>query len=203
MLKEVLIHVLAGLIGAVIMIGLFWIGLDMHLPVAEAEESCNKVATSLQLGCKLPASYESLATIDISEIRDLHRAARASYKDTTFEEESCMISQEELDLFAAIVYAEAGNQDYIGKCLVADVILNRLDRGFGDSITEVIYQPHQFSPVSSGGLQRAFGHVTQECYDAVLSQLQERVDYNVLYFSAGYCANGEFAYQHGDHYFGY
>lgn len=167
-----------------------WVGLDMHLPVKAAS-------------CNLPASHESLATLDISEIRDLHAAARASYESTTFERESCMISQEELDLFAALVYAEAADQgDFLSLQLVADVVLNRVASSeFPNTIIEVIYQPYQFSPVLDGGLERGFRNVTQECYDAILQELQEQVNYDVLYFSMGYCANGEFLFQHGDHYF--
>lgn len=200
MRKEVLIHALAGLVGAAVMASVLWVGLDMHLPVKAAS-------------CNLPASYESLATLDISEIRDLHRAARASYESTTFEDEnttfereSCMISQEELDLFAALVYAEAADQcSYRGFQLVADVILNRVDSPlFPDTITDVILQPYQFSPVLDGGLARGFRNVTQECYDACLQELQgRRLDYDILYFSMGYCANGEFAYVDGTHYFAY
>lgn len=199
MRKEVLIHALAGLAGAAFMASALWLGLDMHLPVAKAQEAC-----------KLPASYESLVTLDISEIRDLHRAARASYENatfeeesTTFEEESCVISQEELDLFAALVYAEAADQgDFLSLQLVADVVLNRVASSeFPNTITGVIYQPYQFSPVLDGGLERGFQNVTQECYDAVLQELQEQVNYDVLYFSMGYCANGEFLFQHGEHYF--
>ena len=200
MRKEILIHVLAGLAGAAFMASALWVGLDMHLPVkAEA--------------CKLPASYESLATLDISEIRDLHAAARASYESTTFDDESttfagesCVISQEELDLFAALVYAEAADQgSYRAFQLVADVILNRVDSPlFPDTITDVILQPYQFSPVLDGGLARGYANVTQECYEACLQELTgERLDYNILYFSMGYCANGEFAYVDGTHYFAY
>lgn len=115
----------------------------------------------------------------------------------------CPISQEELDLFAALVMAEAGDQDYIGKCLVADVVLNRVDSPeWADTITGVIYQPGQFSPVTDGGLARGFATVTQDCYDAVLQELQGRMDYSIIYFSMWGCANGQFVYQHGDHYFG-
>lgn len=200
MRKEILIHVLAGLAGAAVMASALWVGLDMHLPVKAAS-------------CKLPASYESLVSLDISEIRDLHAAARATYEDATFEDEdttfageSCTISQEELDLFAALVYAEAADQcSYRGFQLVADVILNRVDSPlFPDMITDVILQPYQFSPVLDGGLQRGYATVTQECYDACLQEIRgPRVDYNIMYFSMGYCANGEFAYVDGTHYFAY
>ena len=110
----------------------------------------------------------------------------------------------ELDLLAAIVYAEAGDQGHYGMRLVCDVILNRIDYGYGSTVSEVVYAPGQFSPVTDGGLDRAWGRVTQECYDAVLTELNgPRIDYDILYFSMYGCQNGQFAFQYLDHYFGY
>lgn len=113
-------------------------------------------------------------------------------------------SASELDLLAAIVYAEAGDQGFRGMQLVCDVILNRIDKGWGNSISAVVYQPGQFSPVTDGGLDRAWGRVTQECYEACMTELMgPRIDYNIQYFSMYGCANGVFAFQYLDHYFGY
>ena len=121
------------------------------------------------------------------------------------EEKEPPITEEERYLLACLVYAEAGNQDLIGKRLVADVVFNRVDsETFPDTIEEVIYQKNQFAPVLDGGLERAFSEVTDECYEAVDLELEERLDSKILYFTAeGYGAYGTRAYQHGDHYFCY
>jgi N-acetylmuramoyl-L-alanine amidase len=57
----------------------------------------------------------------------------------------------EIDLMARLVRAEATGEPYAGKVAVAYVVLNRVDSSqFPDSITSVINQSGQFSPVSNG-----------------------------------------------------
>ena len=62
----------------------------------------------------------------------------------------------DIDLIAACVEAEAGNQDLTGKRLVADVILNRVDsEDFPDTIEGVISQPRHFATYWNGAIDRA------------------------------------------------
>lgn len=75
----------------------------------------------------------------------------------------------DLQMLAAIVYCEAGNQPYEGKVAVADVVLNRVKSArFPGDINSVIRSPRQFSPVSSGKYDRvlASGHIPESCYQA-------------------------------------
>ena len=65
------------------------------------------------------------------------------------------VSEEELLLLQKIVMAEAEGEPYQGKVAVANVVLNRLrSANFPDTITKVIYQKSQFSPVANGRLKR-------------------------------------------------
>lgn len=65
------------------------------------------------------------------------------------------VSEEELFLLQKIVMAEAEGEPYQGKVAVANVVLNRLrSANFPDTITKVIYQKSQFSPVADGRLKR-------------------------------------------------
>lgn len=145
-----------------------------------------------------PPVYAALQTIDRGELADMRRADEWSAPWT------CPISQDELDLFAALVWSEAGDQPIPdGMCYVADVVLNRIDHGWGNSVSEVIYSPGQFSVVSNGALSRAYGNAPQVAYDAVLSQLQNRWNYDIIYFSMGYNANGTVAFTHGTHFYSY
>ena len=111
----------------------------------------------------------------------------------------------DLDLLAALVWAEAGDQPIPeGLCYVCDVVLNRVDSpAWPNTIADVIYQPGQFSVVNNGALNRAFGNVPQVCYDAVQSQLAGRLNYDIIYFSMGYNANGTLAFTHGTHFYSY
>lgn len=112
--------------------------------------------------------------------------------------------QGELELLAALVYAEAHTEDLAGKRLVADVVLNRADSPlFPGTIAEVIMQERQFATWESGKVEAAGWLVGSEEYEAVGMEAHgERLDRSVLYFTAGhYNASGTPAYRHGNHYF--
>lgn len=112
----------------------------------------------------------------------------------------------ELELLAAVVEAEAGNQDMTGKRLVVDVVLNRVDSPlFPDTITEVLEQPGQFSTMWNGAVEDAGWHMQEDDYTAVMMEVTGvRLDYDIYYFTAGeYNASCKPAYIHGDHFFGY
>ncbi len=104
------------------------------------------------------------------------------------------LSDNDKELIARVVMAEAAYEDMIGKRLVVDTILNRVDSpAFPDTVHEVVYQDNQF--------YKAYTYST-ECMDAVEIETYERLDYDVLWFaSSGYLPYGTKAYQHGGHYF--
>ena len=113
----------------------------------------------------------------------------------------------DLELLAQLIQAEAGNQDLKGKQLVADVVLNRVDRGFNNqnTITDVIFYSNAFTSVNDGNFDKAAWNMTQEAYDAAYMEMTgERLDYRIVYFTAGgYGKYGTPAYQYGDHFFCY
>lgn len=97
-------------------------------------------------------------------------------------------SEEDYDALLRIVEAEAGGEDYTGKLLVANVVLNRLrDDGFPDTIKDVIYQKingrAQFSPVGSGRIDRVqVSEMTRQAVEAAL--YGEDISEGALYFAA-------------------
>lgn len=107
------------------------------------------------------------------------------------------LSDDDKILIAKIVMAEAGNQDYIGKRLVADVVLNRLNsERWANTVAGVVYHPNQFTHPAS--------YYTDDCLAAVEAECMERLDYDIMYFRAHHFFSGHpQAYQHGDHYFSY
>ena len=114
------------------------------------------------------------------------------------------IHEDELQMLAILVMAEAGNQDLTGKRLVVDVVLNRVDDSrWPNTITEVINQPYQFSPMRNGAFEKAAETVTDECFEAVALELESRLDYDIHYFCAGGYGYGISAYKYGDHFFSY
>lgn len=130
---------------------------------------------------------------------------------TAYAEEICVdmtaaeISEEmyydSLELLAICVEAEAANQDLTGKRMVVDVILNRVDdAGWPDDIVGVISQPYQFTSFWDGGMKKA--SPSEESYEAVKMELQERGWPGLYYFSADdYSVYGTPWQQVGDHYF--
>lgn len=106
-----------------------------------------------------------------------------------------------LELLALCVEAEAGNQGLAGKKYVVDVILNRVDSpDFPDNITDVIMQQNQFSVVLDGRIWEV--EPTEETFQAVREELENRTDYQVLFFtSEGFSKYGTDWKKIGDHYF--
>ena len=72
-------------------------------------------------------------------------------------------------LLANLIYCEAGAEPYEGKVAVGAVVINRLlSSVYPDTVTGVIYQNRQFSPVGSGRLALALAEdrATAACYQA-------------------------------------
>ena len=75
-------------------------------------------------------------------------------------------SDQDYEVLKRIVEAEAGGCDMKGRILVANVILNRVRDGeFPSTITDVVYQRSQFSPVSDGRLNSC--SVSEKTVEAV------------------------------------
>lgn len=124
-------------------------------------------------------------------------------------------TEEEYDILARIVEAEAGGEDYKGRLLVANVVLNRVkDDGFPDNIKDVVYHRirgrAQFSPVGSGRIERVIpSKTTLKAVEAAL--MGEDESKGALYFAARKYANEDsmswfdrklcFLFEHGGHEF--
>lgn len=149
------------------------------------------------------------AEVDRSDLRTVPRHELADMRGAEEWSEPVWVnplSQYEMDLLAALVWSEAGDQRplFEGLCWVCDVVLNRRDSSaWPSTIHDVIYQSGQFSVVSNGALDRAYGNAPQICYDAIISQLHDRWNYQIIYFSMGYNANGTLAFTHGTHFYSY
>ena len=92
------------------------------------------------------------------------------------------ITYDEAQMLMKIAMAEAESDGIQGKAMVMAVVLNRVeDDRFPDSIEEVIFQEHQFSPIADGRYEKAEPDV--ECHLA-LAEI-ERGEYDTvdaLYF---------------------
>lgn len=108
---------------------------------------------------------------------------------------------DDLELMAACVEAEAGNQGLDGKRMVADVILNRVeDPDWPNTIEGVITQKYQFSTYWNGAMDSV--SISDETFEACKMELKERGWPGIYYFTAGgYGEYGTPWRKVGDHYF--
>ena len=115
--------------------------------------------------------------------------------NTIIKERKLTVTQSEYENLLRIVEAEAGGEDIVGKMLVANVVLNRVeDDKFPDSINEVIFQSDngvtQFSPIYDGRFYTV--KISEETVEAVNRVLQgEDNSKGALYFAARESANQE------------
>ena len=119
-----------------------------------------------------------------------------------FEEEDVHMGPYEV--LAQLVQAEAGNQDLMGKRLVADVVLNRIDSTiFPNELEEVIFQNGQFAVIRNGEFKKAGWYIEPETYKAVEMEVKHRTNRDVLYFSRGKSKYANSHFKYGDHWFSY
>ena len=109
-------------------------------------------------------------------------------------------AQADKELLAALIFCEAGNQPYEGQVAVGAVVMNRIrSSSYPDTITDVIYQPGQFTPAMTGWLDSVLssGGYTDSAMKAAEDALAGSNPVGgCLYFSTG--GGG---YQIGDHFF--
>ncbi|MGN0315993.1 MAG: SH3 domain-containing protein [Fusicatenibacter sp.] len=108
-------------------------------------------------------------------------------------------SSGDLAMLAALIECEAGGESRQGKVAVGAVVLNRVRSGsFPNSISGVIYERGQFSPVSSGKFQRVLSRgARSDCYEAASAALAgENPIGSCLYFNSGYGRGIQIGYQH-------
>lgn len=89
-------------------------------------------------------------------------------------------------LLGAIIQCESGGEPYEGKLAVGSVIMNRVKSSyFPNTVSGVIYQGGQFSPVTSGRLAyRLQAGVDSSCLQAAQEVLNGNITLNCLYFRA-------------------
>ena len=190
---------------------------EMDIELNELEKEVNELereVDALNDRCDNLGNY--IAYLD-------QRVSTLEVSVSNYEQVKEEINEGEMEMLAQLIEAEAGNQDFIGKCLVADVVLNRVDSDkfplkenkFSDTIDGIIHEHYiresdgidcyQFSTVKFGSFKKAGSNISADSYAAARQEMEgERIDDRILYFTAGYynpCCIP--AYVHGDHYFGY
>ena len=113
----------------------------------------------------------TLEEVHEKELQDSMEAAMAKNQIHSIKETfrtPMTMTDEELYLFATVIYTEAGDQGYEGMLAVANVILNRMEDGYwGTTLEEVLFAPGQFSGAAQELIDRAQRRgIPEKCYDA-------------------------------------
>lgn len=130
--------------------------------ISEAE------AQALAYEQKIKEQEENLTVLKAKlaeEIRMAQLAAQSSWRDIS----EVSFAEGDRYLLANLIYCEAGGESYSGQVAVGSVVMNRvLSSVYPNTVTGVIYQSGQFSPVASGRLALALadGKATANCYKA-------------------------------------
>ena len=157
------------------------------------KKTCKMLMLALLVGV---ITASAVLVIRMSQFVEIAYARSAEY------ELSDELYCDNLELLAICVQAEAGNQSLLGRRLVADVILNRVDdEDWPDTIEGVITQPYQFSSYWDGGMERV-REPDELTIRAVQMELKQRSYPGVRYFRTGtYSCYGTPWRKVGDHYF--
>jgi N-acetylmuramoyl-L-alanine amidase len=126
------------------------------------------------------------------------QSVQAAEQDNLSEE----LYYDSLELLAICVQAEAGNQSLLGRRLVVDVILNRVDDpDFPDTIEGVITQQNAFTSYWDGSMDRVV-EPDELTFQAVQMELEQRSYPGLRYFrTSRYSSYGTPWRKVGAHYF--
>lgn len=136
-------------------------------------------------------SREAEASIEAARAAEAERIARAEQESTTAKATSSSqkttakkkttensgsgisVAASDVDMLAAIIECEAGSEGYESKLAVGAVVVNRVQSPlFPNTISEVLYQGGQFTPVAAGGFERVLARgATSSCYQAARDAL--------------------------------
>ena len=166
----------------------------MELEVVVPETIIIPVEEAVQVELELVCETENVVVIEV--IEEIEMIALAN-------EEAIQLSREEIELIALVTMAEAEGECELGKRLVIDTILNRVDSDLAympDTVHEVIYQKDQFTSMWNGRIDRV--EVVEEICKLVEEELANRTNSDVLYFHAKrYGKFGTPMFAVGNHYF--
>lgn len=135
---------------------------------ATADQISKAEAEALAYEQKLKEQEENITVLKAKlaeEIRMAQLANQSSWRDIS----EVNFADGDRYLLANLIYCEAGGESYAGQVAVGSVVINRvLSSVYPDTVTGVIYQSGQFSPVASGRLALALtdGRATSSCYKA-------------------------------------
>lgn len=150
------------------------------------QELADAQADVKELDAKIAKMIEYEKQLEIQKAKE-DAARLAAIKQQEKEDTSGVVyvpTDSDLYLLGAIIQCESGGESYEGKLAVGSVIMNRVKSSyFPNTISGVVYQSGQFSPVTSGRLaHRLQTGVSSDCLSAAQEVLNGKITINSLYF---------------------
>lgn len=148
----------------------------------QADALAEQIAAAEELEAQLEAQKAAEAAAQLEQAKAMEEEMTQT-PDTSGTPVGAQAS--EAELLAALIYCEAGGESYAGQVAVGSVVVNRVNSTyFPSSITDVIYQSGQFSPVASGklALVLANGLTTDSCRNAANQVIGGSVSGSWLFF---------------------
>lgn len=153
-----------------------------------------------------PLNVSSVGTSEEDENLEINSVPLV-FPESYFNPETEEYEEEEfwddMELIALVCVAEAEDESELGKRLVIDNILNRLESPyFPNTIHEVVYanNPPQYSCVWDGRLERV--EYNEYIANLVLEEFHNRTNNEVFYFKTnGFFNHGNPIMQEGNHFF--
>ncbi len=146
-----------------------------------AEDVWKNVYHEFKYGEMTDAKLAAIALAEVKK-RDLDLMSSSTDHIVNYHGKRFAITDDDYQVLLKIVHAEASTEDVIGRILVANVVLNRREIGFGgDTIAEVVFDEGQFAPVANGRIFRVTpDEVTIEAVERALNG--EDYSQGALYF---------------------
>lgn len=160
---------------------------------------CVLVAVLIAAGFAQERSYAVETLTVIKTANDICKNSRSEILEKLSEKPS--LPEEDLELLALVVVAEAEGESELGQRLVCDTILNRVDSPyFPDTISDVIWQRNQYESMWNGRANRCV--VTDTIRNLVRQEYDSRQNNDVIFFrTKHYCPYGSPLFREGNHYF--
>ena len=184
---------------------------NQSIQVIENDNKIKNPQTSLDMINTIEVSIEPSEVFSVGESEETEDVEIGSdplvFPDSYFDPETEEYREEEfwddMELLALVCVAESEGEPELGKRLVIDTVLNRVDSpAFPNTIYDVVYQanPPQYSCVWDGRLERV--EYNEYIASLVMDEFNNRTNKDVYYFKTkGYFNTGSPIQQVGNHYF--
>ena len=151
----------------------------------ESEKNSNTGTTASASDTKITVTTTQTVTKYKSIYEEAYSTGAYNYPD--YAGRSYAASASERELLAALIYCEAGGESYEGQKAVGSVVMNRVYSSyFPNTISGVIYDSGQFTPVRSGRLALVLANksYTDSCVKAANEVIAGNLTVKYWYFYA-------------------